>query len=136
VTSEAAPGPADEMAVVRRFIRAFQDGDLDTIAAVLDPRFTGHITSADGGVVSAGRDDYVESVRAMDVASASLRLDVPNVVEVEPGRVLVMVVVHAERGGRSLHNFSGHLATVHEGRITELWMVDALPAESDDFWSS
>ena len=47
-----------------------------------------------------------------------------------------MVVVHAERGGRSLHNFSGQLATVRDGLITELWMVDALPAESDRFWSS
>ncbi len=85
---------------------------------------------------SAGRDDYVESFRAMDVPSANLELTVPNIVEVEPGRVLVMVVVRAERDGRSLHNFSGQLATVRDGRITELWMVDALPAESDRFWSS
>ena len=87
-------------------------------------------------MLTAGRDDYVESVRAMDVASANLRLDVPNIVEVEPGRILVMVVVHAERGGRSLQNFSGQLATVRDGLITELWMVDALPAESDRFWAS
>jgi hypothetical protein len=42
----------------------------------------------------------------------------------------------AERRGRSLHNFSGQLVTVESGVITELWMVDALPAESDAFWSS
>jgi ketosteroid isomerase-like protein len=117
-------------------VDAFQDGDLDTVVALLAPDFVGHVTTADGGVLNAGRDVYVESIRAMDVASANLRLDVPNMVEVGPGRILLMVVVHAERGGRSLHNVSGQLATVHDGRITELWMVDALPAESDRFWSS
>jgi hypothetical protein len=57
-------------------------------------------------------------------------------VEVEPGRVLVMVEVHAARRGRTLHNFSGQLASVRAGRITSLWMVDALPAASDRFWSA
>ena len=136
MTSESALGPADAMSVVRRFVVAFQAGDLEAVAALLAPGFVGHVTTADGGVRSAGRDDYVESFRAMDVPSANLELTVPNLVEVEPGRVLVMVVVRAERGGRSLHNFSGQLATVRDGRITELWMVDVLPAESDQFWSS
>ena len=136
MTSESAVGPADATSVVRRFVEVFQDGDLEAVAAMLAPGFVGHVTTADGGMLSAGRDDYVESFRAMDVPSANLELTVPNIVEVEPGRVLVMVVVRAERGGRSLHNFSGQLATVRDGRITELWMVDALPAESDRFWSS
>jgi len=70
----------------------------------------------------------------MDVPTAHLRLDIPNVVEIEPGRVLVMVEVHAQRAGRTLHNFSGQLATVVDGKLSEIWMVDALPAESDDFW--
>jgi ketosteroid isomerase-like protein len=136
VSSDVGLDPADPMSVVRRFVDGFQAGDLEAVAAVLAPGFVGHVTTADGGVRHAGRDDYVESFRAMDVASANLQLAVPNIVEVEPGRVLVMVVVRAERGGRSLHNFSGQLATVRDGRITELWMVDAHPAESDRFWSS
>jgi hypothetical protein len=43
--------------------------------------------------------------------------------------------VRAERQGRTLHNFAGFLTRVAEGRITELWMVDAKPASSDEFWS-
>ena len=35
----------------------------------------------------------------------------------------------------TLHNFSGQLAAVNNGKLTELWMVEALPAESDEFWS-
>ncbi len=72
----------------------------------------------------------------MDVGTANLRLAVPNVVEVEPGRVLVMVQAHGSRGGRTLHSFSGQLLTVRDGRITDLWMVDAFPEESDRFWSA
>jgi hypothetical protein len=52
------------------------------------------------------------------------------------GRVLAMVEVHAERGGRSLHNFAAHLLRLDDaGLIAEWWMVEAKPAESDAFWS-
>jgi ketosteroid isomerase-like protein len=50
-------------------------------------------------------------------------------------QVLVMVEIHARRGDRSLHNFAAHLVRVSDGRITELRMVDARPADSDAFWS-
>jgi len=49
---------------------------------------------------------------------------------------MVMVEIRAERNGRSLHNFSAFLAKTHEGQISELWMVEALPAYSDAFWQS
>jgi len=45
-----------------------------------------------------------------------------------------MVEVHAHRGERALRNFSGQLMRVADGRVDELWMVDAKPAESDAFW--
>ena len=122
--------------VVLAFVRAFERGDLTALADLLGDGFVGRITTADGGVRAVDRDGYLESVRSMDVVRAHLRVDVPNVVVVEPGRVLVMVEVHARKGDRSLHNFSGQLATVVDGTLTELWMVDALPSESDEFWSS
>jgi ketosteroid isomerase-like protein len=126
----------DARAAVAAFMEAFGRADLDGMREVMADDFVGHVTTADGGVRDVDRDGYVESVRGMDVGTANLRLDVPNVVEVAPGRVLVMVEVHASRGGRTLHNFSGQLATVRDGRLTELWMVDALPEESDRFWSA
>ena len=40
------------------------------------------------------------------------------------------------RKGRTLHNHAGFLARFDAaGRLDELWMVDALPAYSDEFWS-
>jgi ketosteroid isomerase-like protein len=128
--------PDDARTTVAAFVDAFGRGDLDAIRSVLAADFVGHVTTADGGVREVDREGYVASVAAMDVSTANLRLDVPNVVEVEPGRVLVMVEVHAARRGLTLHNFSGQLAAVRDGTITELWMVDALPEESDRFWSA
>jgi ketosteroid isomerase-like protein len=124
------------VAAVTAFVDAFGRNDLDSLRAALAEDFTGHVTTADGGTREVDRDGYVASVQAMDVGTANLQLSVPNLVEVEPGRVLVMVEVHAARGGRTLHNFSGQLLTVRDGRVTDLWMVDALPEESDDFWSA
>jgi ketosteroid isomerase-like protein len=128
--------PDDARTTVAAFVDAFGRGDLDAMRSVLAADFVGHVTTADGGVREVDREGYVASVAAMDVSTANLRLDVPNVVEVEPGRVLVMVEVHAARRGLTLHNFSGQLAAVRDGTITELWMVDALPEESDRFWAT
>lgn len=127
---------SEAVTTVMAFVEAFGSNDLDALVAVLADDFGGHVTTADGGTRTVDRDSYVASVRAMDVGTANLRLTVPNVVEVEPGRVLVMVEVRAERGGRALHNFSGQLLTVRGGQVTDLWMTDALPEESDRFWSA
>jgi hypothetical protein len=34
-----------------------------------------------------------------------------------------------------LHNFAAHLLQVRNGRIIQMRMVDAKPAESDAFWA-
>jgi ketosteroid isomerase-like protein len=128
--------PDDAKAALTAFVDAFARGDLDAMRSLLAADFVGHVTTADGGVRDVDREGYVASVAAMDVATANLRLDVPDIVEIPPGRVLVMVEVHAARRGLTLQNFSGQLATVRDGTITELWMVDALPEESDRFWSA
>jgi ketosteroid isomerase-like protein len=120
---------------VHRFVRAFEAGDLASLGDLLADDFVSHVTAADGGVRDLDRAHYLDAVRAMDVTSASLKLDVPTSVDVGAGRVLVMVEVHAQRGDAVLHNFSGQLATVVDGKLTELWMVEALPAVSERFWS-
>jgi hypothetical protein len=37
--------------------------------------------------------------------------------------------------GRALHNHAAHCLLVRDGRVAEWWMVEALPAESEAFWS-
>ena len=63
-------------------------------------------------------------------------VDVVQVVPIAADRMLTMIEVHAARKGRTLHNFAAFLTRVDDGRIAELWMVDAKPAESDAFWGA
>ena len=72
----------------------------------------------------------------MDLPSATFSvLPTQPPVAVDDDRVLVMVEVRASRGDRTLLNYAAHLARITDGRITELRMVDAKPAESAAFWS-
>jgi len=123
-------------AVARRFLAAFERADLDELRSLLSDAFVARVTTADGGTRQASADDYVASVVQMGVPTADLQLEVKDVTATGPDQVLVMVEVHAARGGRTLHNFSGQLATVRDGKIVELSMVDALPEGSDRFWSA
>jgi hypothetical protein len=95
------------------------------------------VTNAEGGVDEViGATGYLDRVEAMDLPSAQFRLDVTQLVPVRPELVMVMVEVHAARGGRTLHNHAAHLLFMRDGKVAEWWMVEALPAESDSFWAS
>jgi ketosteroid isomerase-like protein len=121
-----------------RFIAAFSAADFETMRELLAPDLVAWVTGADGAMTRVeGRDDYLGRIEAMDLPAArfSVELTQPPV-EVGTDRTMLMVEVHAERGGRTLHNFAGHLLRIDGERIVEWWMVDAKPAESDAFWAS
>jgi ketosteroid isomerase-like protein len=121
-----------------RFIAAFSAGDFEAMRELLAPDLVAWVTGADGAMTRVeGRDDYLGRIEAMDLPAARFSVELTQVpVEVGPDRVMLMVEVHAERGGRTLHNFAGHLLRIDGERIAEWWMVDAKPAESDAFWAS
>jgi len=83
------------------------------------------------------RDAYLARIEAMDLPAANFRVELTQPpVPAGPDLVLAMVEVHAERSGRTLHNFAGHLLRLTANQIAEWWMVDAKPAESDAFWAT
>jgi hypothetical protein len=57
------------------------------------------------------------------------------VIAIDDERVLTMIEIRARRSDATLHNFAAFLARVSDDRITELWMVDAKPSLSDEFWA-
>ncbi len=123
--------------IAERFLEAFGAADFSTMRALLADDLVAWITGPDGSMLRVdGRDEYLGRVQAMDLPSArfGVSLTQPPVV-VDSDRVLVMVEVRAERGGRTLHNFAAHLLRIDGGRISEWHMVDAKPAESDAFWA-
>lgn len=121
-----------------RFIYAFSAADFEAMRELLAPDLVAWVTDADGAMQRLeGRDDYLGRIEAMDLPAARFSVELTQApVEVDGDKVLLMVEVHAERGGRTLHNFAGHLLRIDGGRIAEWWMVDAKPAESDEFWAS
>ncbi len=124
--------------VAEGFIAAFSAADFGAMRELLAPDLVAWVTDADGGMERTdGRDRYLERVEAMDLPAARFSVELTqSPVAVGADRVLLMVEVQAERGGRTLHNFAGHLLRIEGDRIAEWWMVDAKPAESDTFWSS
>ncbi len=125
---------SDAEAVTRRFVDAFAAADFDTMRRLLADDLTAYVTNSAGGVDRVdGRGGYL--ARIPDLASAHYSISVTQSVTVAPDQALTMVEIHAERGSKTLHNHAAYLSRVREGQITELWMVEALPADSDDFWS-
>lgn len=124
--------------IAERFIAAFSAADFGAMRELLAPGLVAWVTDADGAMQRVeGRDDYLGRVEAMDLPAARFSVELTQApVPVEADKVLLMIEVHAERGGRTLHNFAGHLLRIEGGQIAEWWMVDAKPAESDTFWAS
>lgn len=129
--------PADAESVARRLIEAFGASDLDGMRSALSEELRAYITNAEGGVDEVvGPDEYLRRVEAMDLPRAQFRVGITQSVSVRPDLAMVMVEIHAARGRRTLHNHAAHLFFVRQGLVSEWWMVEALPAESDAFWSA
>jgi ketosteroid isomerase-like protein len=120
----------------RGLLDAFNAIDLERMRMLLADDLRAHVTNREGGVdVVTGAGEYLGRIEAMDLPSAEFRTEVTEAVTIRPDLVMIMVEVHAARGGRTLHNHAAHLLFVRDGRVAEWWMVEALPAESDAFWS-
>lgn len=125
-------------AIVERFLTAFAAADIDAMRELLAPDLVAWVTNAEGEMDRIeGRDGYLERIEAMDLPAASFRVELTQPpVPVDPDLVLALVEVHAERDGRTLHNFAAHLLRLADDQIAEWWMADAKPAESDAFWAT
>lgn len=125
-----------EQAVID-LVQAFSRGDSAAVRATLADDLVAFVTEPDGSTREVRTAaSYAAIVDAMDPVSANLRMDVPQITTIEPGLVMAMFEVHAARHGRTLHNFSGQLFRFDGNLIDRIWMVEALPQESDAFWSA
>lgn len=126
---------SDELAAVaRQLFDAYGAGDLAAFRDLLADDLTAYVTNAAAGVDELrGVEAYMS--RLPDLHAAGGHLRITQVLPVGDAHVLTMVEIRAERDGRQLHNFAAFLAEVAHGKVTRLWMVDALPADSDEFWA-
>jgi ketosteroid isomerase-like protein len=120
--------------LARSFFGSYADGDLETARSLMAEDAVSYVTNAEAGADRlVGRDAFVD--RLPDLTDADLRVGIIQVVAVDDERVLTMIEIRARRADATLHNFAAFLARVPDDLITELWMVDAKPAVSDEFWA-
>ena len=130
------PGPKNAESVARELIEAFCAADTGRMRSLFADDLRAYITNREGGVDEVGAEDYLRRVAAMDLPSARLSLTVTQTVAPRPHMIIAMVEVRAARGGRTLHNHAAHCLFLRDGLVAGWWMVEALPAESEAFWSS
>ncbi|MEM1361400.1 MAG: nuclear transport factor 2 family protein [Pseudomonadota bacterium] len=122
--------------IVRRFVDAFNAADLPAINECFAEDLLSDVTQADGSTALVkGRAAYMASIEALDIPSVRPTITVTQLAPITDTQVMVMIEVKAQRKGRSLHNFAAFLMTITHGTISRMWMVEALPAESDSFWN-
>ena len=124
-------------ALIDRFLESFNSGDLAAMRATLADDAVAYITGPNGEPMRLNSADmYVAALEAMDLANVEYSVTLTQApVTVGDHQVLIMTEVRARRGAKTLHNFAAHLLRVADGRLVEMFMVDAKPAESDAFWA-
>ena len=94
------------------------------------------VTQSDGSTrQTQGRETYMALIEKLDIPTVRPTLKITQIADVNAEQVLVMLEVRASRNGRQLHNFAAYLMTLRDHQIGRIWMVEALPAESEFFWS-
>jgi len=130
------PG-TDPTETVRRFIEAVDSADSRAIAGFLAEDLVADITEPDASTREVhGRDAYMASIDAMNLPAVRPSIKATQIARVSDTQALAMIEIRANRKGRTLHNFTGQLMTVKDGLVTRIWMVEALPEESDIFWKA
>jgi ketosteroid isomerase-like protein len=120
--------------LARRLFESYAASDLEAVCACLADDLVGWITNRDGGVDRTdGADAYLS--RLPDLREAELEARITQVLGVDDKRAMVMVAIRAARRGLDLENYAAFLARVLDERVVELWLVEAQPAYSDEFWS-
>jgi len=130
------PASKNAESVARELIGAFSAADTQRMRSLLADDLRAYITNREGGVDEVGAEEYLRRVAAMDIPGAQLKLAVTQTIAPRPEMIIAMVEVNAARGGSTLHNHAAHCLFVRDGLVAEWWMVEALPAESEAFWSS
>jgi hypothetical protein len=130
--------PESPAAFARRFVQAMDNSDMAIVRSSFAPDVRAFITNASGSTdLLEGSEALGQRFPDFAAMADSFQATVTQVHEIDDRTVLFMVEIKAERLGRSLHNFAGILIRLtDDGKMAEYRMVEALPAESDRFWSA
>ena len=123
--------------IVQNFVAAMIAADFLVLKKLLSKNLVSYVTNAQGGLDFVnGSEDYLERLKAMDIPSVDFNMTINQLALINKEQVLVMIEVKAKKKRKKLHNHAAFLITVKRGKIESMWMVEALPAYSEEFWLS
>lgn len=121
--------------IVLNFIDAYSQQDSDKIKPFLADNIVAYIANKPGQLDKVvGQQQFIDRHQQMKTSGVKLQLTVPQIITINAGKVMVMMNVEAEREVEKMHNHAAYLLIAIDSKLSELWMVDALPQYSDHFW--
>lgn len=122
--------------IVNNFILSFSSGNTEQIASFLSEKMTGYVTNAEAKAnKTVGREAFMATIPC-DIETVKPEVKITQILSVKRNLILVMVEVNAQRKGKQLHNHAAFLIRIKLKKIDEIYMVDALPKYSDEFWKN
>ena len=119
----------------KRGYAAFQTGDLDTVRTLFDENIVWHI-----GGHNHNTGDYkgIDNVLATFLQNAqetngTFKVEVHDVLGNDTHAV-ALATVSGEKDGATLHDNYTHIVHIAGGKVTESWIFQENPAETDAFW--
>lgn len=121
--------------ITYKFFELFEKGDIFSMEPLLSPHIKSYITNQQGGVdLLEGVEPLLNNLHQMDTKTIKPVIHVTQMALVQEQQLLLMVEIKAERKAKKLHNFAAFLLSFDADKISEIRMVEALPAYSEEFW--
>ncbi len=122
---------------VEFLIQKYGDLDFEGLRPVLSKNIISHITNKNGGTdIEYGPDNLIRRQEALKYQGVDLNLTILQSVPINPHQVMTLVHVQAKLNDTHFENYAGFLFTLENSLITEMWMVEAKPEGSDNFWKT
>ena len=127
---------ATPLAVITRYFDALESGDFATVSSLFAEDVVWHQPGANrfSGVQrgSAAVGDMIGGMMAVSEGTFTLKRNAPLMVNGS----FVAAPVHwtAQRAGASMDGVGVDVMRVEDGKVVEVWLFTADPAEEDAFW--
>ena len=118
------------------FVELITKANYRAMEEILAADLIAYVTNSKGGVDKViGRSAYMQHFYAMDIPAADkMQLRITQMVSIPPDQILMMLEVNAKKYGKTLLNYAAYLVKFNNKEIQEIWMVEALPEYSEEFW--
>lgn len=123
--------------VIESFFNAFAKGDISAMRVCLNDNVKSYITQATADVALLdGAEALLDNLTQMNTQVIKPSIQITQLAEFNQNQALVMIEIKATRRGKQLHNFAAFLLSFVQDKISEIRMVEALPAYSNEFWNT